>query len=332
MNLSSFITWPSSIAETRDADAPEPAAPKRPSLAIALGGGIARGWAHIGVLRALDEAGLKPDIVVGTSVGAVVGGCWAAGKLDDLETWARSLTKRRMFGLLDISLAGSGLISGGRLKGLLENSLGEVSIESLAPRFAAIATEYTTGHEVWLGRGHLVEALRASYALPGIFEPVRIGGRWLMDGALTNPVPVSAARALGGRLVIAVNLQSDIYGRGTVIQSIGANERDEAAAEHLTWLRRIRGQSRPAAEERAPARGPLDAPGIPAVMVDAFGIMLDRISRSRLAGDPPDLTIGPRLADVGLFEFHRAGEAIALGREATERALDSIREAMRALA
>lgn len=337
MNLSSFISWPSSIAETRDADAPEPAAPKRPSLAIALGGGIARGWAHIGVLRALDEAGLKPDIVVGTSVGAVVGGCWAAGKLDNLETWARSLTKRRMFGLLDISLAGAGLISGGRLKGLLEESLGEASIESLAPRFAAIATEYTTGHEVWLGRGQLVEALRASYALPGIFEPVRIGGRWLMDGALTNPVPVSAARALGGRLVIAVNLQSDVYGRGTVIQSIGTSERDEAAAEQLTWLRRMRGQSRPAegaqAEDKpAPARSPLEAPGIPSVMVDAFGIMLDRISRSRLAGDPPDLTIGPRLADVGLFEFHRAGEAIALGREAAERAVEPIREAMRALA
>lgn len=329
--LSSFVSRPASIAETQDANAPEPTAPERPSLAIALGGGIARGWAHIGVLRALDAAGLKPDIVVGTSVGAVVGGCWAAGKLDELEAWTLSLTKRRMFGLLDISLAGAGLISGGRLKGLLEQNLGDAEIESLAPRFAAIATEYTTGHEVWLGRGNLVEALRASYALPGLFEPVRIGGRWLMDGALTNPVPVSAARALGGRLVVAVNLQSDVYGRGTVIQSIAATERDEATAEDLTWFRRIRGQTRPAAEERAPPRGPLDAPGIPSVMVDAFGIMLDRISRSRLAGDPPDLTIGPRLSDVGLFEFHRAADAIALGREATERAIEPIREAMRAL-
>lgn len=330
--LSSFITWPSSIAHTSDAGPGEPAKGKRPPFALALGGGIARGWAHIGVLRTLDDAGLSPDIVVGTSVGAVVGGCWAAGKLDELEDWARSLTRRRMFGLLDVSLAGAGLISGGRLKSLLEQNLGEASIEELGTRFAAIATEYSTGHEIWLGRGNLVEALRASYALPGVFEPVKLGGRWLMDGALTNPVPVSAARALGGRVVVAVNLQSDVYGRGTVIQSIAATERDVAAAEDLTWFRRIRGQARTPEAPRAPQRNPSDAPGIPSVMVDAFGIMLDRISRSRLAGDPPDLTIGPRLSDVGLFEFHRAADAIALGREATERAIDPIREALKALA
>ncbi len=330
-DIASFISRPGSLAETHDAGAPEQAPGRAvPPLAIALGGGIARGWAHIGVLRAFDAAGLKPDIVVGTSVGAVVGGCWAAGRLDELEDWTRSLTKRRMFGLLDFSLAGAGLISGGRLKGLLEQNLGEAAIESLGPRFAAIATEYNTGHEIWLGRGKLVEALRASYALPGIFEPVRVGGRWLMDGALTNPVPVSAARALGGRLVVAVNLQSDVYGRGTVIQSVTTTERDQAAAENLTWLRRIRGQARPV--DDAPPPKPDGAPGIPSVMVDAFGIMLDRISRSRLAGDPPDLTIGPRLADVGLFDFHRASEAIDRGREAGERAIEPIRDAMKALA
>lgn len=330
-SFSSIINRPPSLAETLDAS--EPTASRPPTLAIALGGGIARGWAHIGVLRALDEAGLKPDIVTGTSIGAVVGGCWAAGRLDELEAWALSLTKRRMFGLLDLSLGGAGLISGGRLKGLLEKNLADASIESLGPRFAAIATEYNTGHEVWLGRGNLVEALRASYAMPGIFEPVRIGGRWLMDGALTNPVPVSAARALGGRLVVAVNLQSDVYGRGTVVQSISTSERDEAAAEDLTWMSRIRRAAVPVEERPSPpSRAPGDAPGIPSVMVDAFGIMLDRISRSRLAGDPPDVTIGPRLTDVGLFEFHRAADAIALGREAAQRAIEPIREAMRALA
>lgn len=332
-NFSSIINRPPALAETLDADASEPTTRRSPPLAVALGGGIARGWAHIGVLRALDEAGLKPDIVTGTSIGAVVGGCWAAGRLDELEAWALSLTRRRMFGLLDLSLGGAGLISGGRLKGLLEKNLADASIESLGPRFAAIATEYNTGHEVWLGRGNLVEALRASYAMPGIFEPVRIGGRWLMDGALTNPVPVSAARALGGRLVVAVNLQSDVYGRGTVVQSIATSERDEAAAEDLTWMSRIRRAAVPAQERPAPpSRAPGDAPGIPSVMVDAFGIMLDRISRSRLAGDPPDVTIGPRLTDVGLFEFHRAADAIALGREAAQRAIEPIREAMRALA
>ena len=234
-----------------------------------------------------------------------------------------------MFGLVDVSLGGAGLIGGGRLKALLENNLGQAMIEDLGPRFAAIATEFNTGHEVWLGKGPLVEALRASYALPGIFEPVRIGGRWLMDGALVNPVPVSAARALGGRVVVAVNLQSDAVGRGTVIQSLSTAERDHAAAEELTWFSRLR--NRKAAREKPP-RAASGSPGIPTVMVDAFMIMLDRISRSRLAGDPPDLTIGPRLADIGLFDFHRAAEAIRLGEEAAERALDPIREAMTALA
>lgn len=330
-SLSSLISRPASIAETGDAGAREPQGQSRPPFALALGGGIARGWAHIGVLKALDAAGLKPDIVTGTSVGAVVGGCWAAGKLDELETWARSLTRRRMFGLLDISLGGAGLIGGGRLKAQLDANLGDIAIEQLGVRFAAIATEYNTGHEVWLGRGPLAEAIRASYALPGVFEPLRIGGRWLMDGALVNPVPVSAARALGGRLVVAVNLQSDVSGRGTVVQSIGASERDQEAAEDLTWIARIRGGVA-SPGTRSPRRAAQDGPGIPTVMIDAFTIMLDRISRSRLAGDPPDVTIGPRLADIGLFDFHRADESIRLGEEAAERAIEPIREAMRALA
>lgn len=327
-SLTSLISRPSALG---DAGAPEPTEARRPAFALALGGGIARGWAHIGVLKALDAAGLKPDIVTGTSVGAVVGGCWAAGKLDELEAWARSLTRRRMFGLLDISLGGTGLIGGGRLKAQLDANLGETTIEQLGVRFAAIATEYGTGHEVWLGKGPLAEAIRASYALPGVFEPLRIGGRWLMDGALVNPVPVSAARALGGRLVVAVNLQSDVSGRGTVVQSLGASERDQEAAEDLRWFARMRGGAKPEAA-RGPRREPRDGPGLPAVMVDAFNIMLDRISRSRLAGDPPDVTIGPRLADIGLFDFHRADESIRLGQEAAERSLDAIREAMRALA
>jgi len=235
-----------------------------------------------------------------------------------------------MFGLLDISLAGTGLIGGGRLKAQLDANLGDARIEDLTVRFAAIATEYGTGHEVWLGKGPLVEAIRASYALPGVFEPLRIGGRWLMDGALVNPVPVSAARALGGRLVVAVNLQSDVSGRGTVVQSIGASERDQEAAERLTWFARMRGGAGPVGATSKTRPTP-EGPGLPSVMIDAFNIMLDRISRSRLAGDPPDVTIGPRLADIGLFDFHRADEAIRLGQEAAERSLDPIREAMRAL-
>ncbi|WP_271201795.1 patatin-like phospholipase family protein [Methylopila turkensis] len=321
---------------TADADAPEPTAPQRPTLALALGGGAARGWAHIGVLRSLEKAGLAPDVIAGTSIGAVVGGCWAAGKLDELEAWALSLTPRRMFGMLDLRIAGAGLISGGRLRAQLETHLADAAIEDLGLRFVAIATEFGTGHEVWLGRGRLSTALRASYALPGILEPVRIGGRWLMDGALVNPVPVSAARALGGRLVVAVNLQSEMSGRGTVIQAHAPTEEDEAAVETVTRVRRrMRFRRRRPTDERPPLaiQAPQPgAPGIPAVMVEAFNIAQDRISRSRLAGDPPDVMIGPRLGRFGLFEFHRAADAIKLGAQAADRAIDSIRDCMNALA
>ena len=175
-------------------------------IGIALGGGAARGWAHIGVLRALSQAGIVPDIVAGTSIGAVVGGCYAAGRLDELEGFARDLTRRKVFGYLDFNLSGSGLITGQRLVERLDGHLRDVHIEELATRFVAVATEIGTGHEVWLSRGRVVDAMRASYALPGIFKPMSIDGRWLFDGALVNPVPVSVCRALGARYVIAVNL------------------------------------------------------------------------------------------------------------------------------
>ena len=228
----------------------------QPMIGVALGGGAARGLAHIGVIRALIAKGLRPQIVAGTSIGAVVGACHAAGRLDSFEDWARRLTRSRVISYLDLSLGGSGLIGGGRLASRLDRELGDLTIDDLSARFAAIATEIGTGHEIWLTRGRLVEALRASYALPGIFAPVRIGGRWLMDGALVNPVPVSAARALGARLVIAVNLNADLFGRGTTIHDHGSDEDDDAFIEEV---RRRRGLARlfgPAMRAAAAARMP----------------------------------------------------------------------------
>ena len=166
-------------------------------VGLALGGGAARGWCHIGVMRVLASAGIVPDVIAGCSIGAVVGGCYAAGKLDELEAFALSLTKRRVMGLLDFHLTGSGLIAGSRLQRLLDNDLADLRIERLPVRYCTIATELVTGHEIWLTKGLLVQAMRASYALPGVFDPVFIGGRWLMDGALVNPIPITAARALG---------------------------------------------------------------------------------------------------------------------------------------
>jgi NTE family protein len=188
----------------------ENGASREPIIGLALGGGSARGWAHIGILKKLDEAGIRPKIVVGTSIGAVVGGSWASGKLPELEVYARSLTKRSMLGMMDWNIAGSGLLSGDRLRRALEERFKGALIEDLPVKFAAIATEIKTGHEIWLTRGPITDAMRASYALPGIFVPVNVAGRWLMDGALSNPVPVAVARALGAEMIIAVNLHTDV--------------------------------------------------------------------------------------------------------------------------
>jgi NTE family protein len=283
-------------------------------------------------MRTLLAHGIVPDVIVGTSIGAVVGGCYAAKQLDTLETWSRGLTVRGVLGYLDISLSGSGLIRGDHLARQLETTLIDQRIDDLPIRFAAIATEFNTGHEIWLTRGRLVEALRASYALPGIFPPVLIGGRWLVDGALVNPVPVSAARALGARLVIAVNLNSDLFGRGTIISSHGSDdEDDEAAAAAVAkpnGLRGIFGRDRALRRQFLGRRG---RPGIPTVMVEAFNVMQDRITRARLAGDPPDVLISPRLGTVGWFDFHRASEAIAIGAEAAEKSIAAVTEAVTVL-
>ncbi len=310
--------------------APERNGKRKPKIGLALGGGAARGWAHIGALEVLIEAGYAPEVIAGTSIGAVVGGCYAAGRLSQLSEFATGLTKRRVVGLMDFHIGGAGLIAGSRLKRLLERDLVGLRIEELQQRFVAIATELGTGHEIWLTHGPLIEALRASYALPGIFDPVKLGGRWLMDGALVNPVPVTAARALGADIVICVNLNNDLAGRGTVIQNYASDpdpEPEETVPERelrppQRWFdgitvaaKRVRNLVGRPSENR---------PGLAGVMIDAFNITQDRISRSRLAGDPPDVMIGPRLGRVGLFDFHRADETIELGRVATRRALDEI--------
>jgi NTE family protein len=304
---------------------------KRPLLGIALGGGAARGWAHIGVLKCLIDAGLEPDIVAGTSIGAVAGACYVTGRLSALEDFASSLTRRRVFGFLDVNFGGSGLITGQRLSARLERHMHDVTIEGLDKRFVAVATELGTGHEVWLNTGSLVHALQASFALPGIFRPVKINGRWLIDGALVNPIPVSVCRALGARFVIAVNLSCDLINRGTVIHdhaaladpSAGVEDtappgKNGRAALHLLH-RQIFGRSK-------------ETPGISSVMMDAINITQDRIARSRLAGDPPDISIAPRTGHIGLFDFHRANEAIELGAHAAEKELDEIRMALGAFA
>jgi NTE family protein len=300
--------------------------PRRAKVGLVLGAGAARGWSHIGALRELDALGLKLDVIVGSSIGTLVGGCYAAGRLDMLEAFARSLTRRRVLGLLDFSFTGSGLIGGQRLRARLEAGLGGLRIEDLPIQFAAVATEIGGGHEIWLRRGLLVDAIRASYALPGVFEPVKVDGRWLFDGAIVNPVPVSVARALGAERVIALNISSDRFGRGTAIQDpfgrmepapAGEEQPHDTSGMIARWWRGSNG---------AKVNGEAPAPGLMTSMVSAFDILQDRIMRSRLAGDPPDALVQVRVGKVGMFEFHRADELIALGREAIRKAANEIRE------
>src|SRR5262249_24165414 len=308
----------------------------RPVIGLALGGGAARGLSHIGILRTLIAHGIVPNVVVGTSIGAVVAGAYAAGHLDKLEEWARGLQPRNIFSYLDIRLNGSGLIGGAKLAAELEVSMGQTLIEDLPIKYATVATEVRTGHEIWLTHGPMVEAMRASYALPGIFSPVLVGDRWLVDGALVNPVPVSAARAFGAEIVIAANVSSDIFAHGTTVYAHGpsvvAPTEPEPLAEpgaHKRGLRRLFSPERTMKREFF---GSASRPGISSVMVDAFNIMQDRITGARLAGDPPDLLISPRVGQIGWFDFHRADDLIAHGMRAAERAIDSIQDAIHILA
>ena len=295
-------------------------------IGLALGGGSARGWAHIGVLRALSAAGIHPDIVTGTSIGAVVGGCYVAGVLGPLEQFARELTRRKVLSFLDFNFSGSGLIYGQRLCDILDSSLRGITIEAMEKRFVAVATEIGTGHEVWLSRGRLVDAMRASYALPGIFRPVAINGRWLFDGALVNPIPVSVCRALGARYVIAVSLSADSCGRGTVVPHLEAAAPEEPTPPRQeSGLIARNGRAVKKLLQRQVFGRTDNGPGISRVMMEAFNIVQDRIARSRLAGDPPDVLIQPRLPAFGLFDFHRADALIDCGIAAAKREIEDIK-------
>lgn len=299
----------------------------RVKIGLALGGGLARGWAHIGVLNTLEKAGIRPDVIAGTSIGAVAGGCFVGGKLGTLEVFARSLTRRKVFGFLDFNLAGTGLINGDKLYDMLTQHFGTQQVETLERQFVAVATEIGTGHEVWLSRGNLVDAMRASYALPGIFRPVKLDGRWLFDGAIVNPIPVSVCRAQGATVVIAVNLQHDVFGKGTVLTDNGPADTPPPVMEPPSPAKEGKSGALRLLHRQFFGQGN-DTPGISTVMMEAFNITQDRIARSRLAGDPPDFTISPRLGGFSAFDFHRADELIALGAAATERALADIRESI----
>lgn len=294
----------------------------RPRIGLALGGGAARGWAHIGVIRALTDAGIEPDLVCGTSIGALVGAAYAGGELDRLERWVRSLRFQTVVSFLDVSLNG-GLIKGDKLINFFRSHVVDRDIDDLACPFGAVATDLYRGREVWLREGRVSEAVRASIALPGLFAPVRQDEAWLVDGGLVNPVPVSLCRAMGADIVIAVDLNTGLLGRHLkpLPEQSAPPDAPEAGPPHESVMARIQAQMARLGlkhTRRTPAPAMLD------VMASSINIMQVLITRSRLAGDPADVLIAPRLAHLGLMEFHRGDIAIKAGRQAVESMLPHI--------
>lgn len=298
----------------------------RPRLGLALGSGSARGWSHIGILGALAERGLRPGVITGASVGALVGAACAAGRLDALERWVCTLTQRDVWRLVDTTFRGGGVMSGNRLMRTIAEQIGDAPIESLPTAFGAVATDLYTGEEIWLREGSFMAAVRASSGLPGLLAPTWYQQRWLIDGGVVNPVPVSLCRALGADVVIAVDLRrsvtklamrapegiADSQNRKKAAESDAAVElASEASAEGTAILRKWAGLVDGLVESFRSRRSD---PGLFEVMSGAVNIMQDRITRSRLAIDPADLVLRPDLADFQLMDFHRAREAIDIGR------------------
>jgi NTE family protein len=285
---------------------------RKPRIGLALGAGGARGWAHIGVIRGLQEAGIEPQIVCGSSMGSLVGAAYAGGTLDSIESWAQKLRWRDVFGLMDFTWRG-GLIRGERLFDVFRLRVEDRDIGDFPIPFGAVATELASGREVWLREGNALDAVRASIAIPGVFAPVLRDGQVLVDGGLVNPVPVSLCRALGAEIVIAVDLG---WAKSGYYRERAQAVARQKASEKSGWWSRF--SSRAAAEEgdEAPA---VRMPGALEVFLTSIDVMQVRVGRSRLAGEPADVLITPILPDFGMMEFHRAEEAMAEGRAATER-------------
>lgn len=294
-------------------------------IGLALGSGASRGWSHIGILKALLKEGIEPDIVCGTSVGAMIGASYLAGNLEKLEEWVLGSTRTDVLKFFNIRFTQSGLVDEERFKRFLHGCVAaeDARIEDLPKPYAAIATDLDNGREVWFREGPLAEAVRASMAMPGLFPAVNADKRWLVDGGLVNPVPVSTCRALGAEVVIAVNLNSDIVGKHSTKRppppAESDNEESKGMLQNLKQTTREYSNSIFAHHDK-----PEDAPRSFFAITNAINIFQDRITRSRLAGDPAEVVLSPRLAHIGMLEFHHALEAIAEGESCVQKALTEI--------
>ncbi|KAA0597314.1 NTE family protein [Azospirillum lipoferum] len=318
-------------------------------IGLALGSGAARGWAHIGVLRALEEIGIRPDVICGTSIGAAVGAAYLTDQLDELQAWAQKMGWLGMLGIIDLTFRRGGLVAAEKAFGRFDNERSNVLIEDLPFPFATVATDLSTGREIWLRDGPLMSAVLASAAMPGLFPAVRRDHHLLVDGALVNPVPVSLCRALGADVVVAVNLNSELSplgrpngrGNGKTVTAkapepvVAGGDATSPALSHLTsqistWLgRKPSRRTQFLADQIDDAQAHKQMPNALEVMAGSIDIMQDRITRSRLAGEPPDVLIAPRLAHIGILEFDRAAEAVEIGHAAASMLRPSIELALR---
>lgn len=308
----------------------------RPKIGLALGSGSARGLAHLGVIRALAEAGIEVDFVAGTSMGALIGAIHAAGKLDDLEATFQSFDWKKTLSFFDVVLPKSGLLDGARIGELVRAHIRAEAIEALPKPFAAVATDIVSGEEVVIRAGDVIEAVRASISVPGIFTPVRSNGRILVDGGLTNPVPVSAVRAMGAEFVIAVDLNHQIVAGKNLKPLLDtgkrSSERGSAAGLLLRWVDNYRRSMKDVRQKLLAGDAPVSAqfrkwisseplPSIFEVLLASINIMETRITQSRLALDRPDMIVQPPLGHIRFLEFDRAEEIIEIGYRSTARQL-----------
>jgi NTE family protein len=291
---------------------------QRPKIGVSLGSGGARGWCHIGILRALEEIDLKPDVITGASMGALVAAIYAGGALDELEAWARKQTARDYLGMLDVRLSSGGLVEGAEIVSVIRRLVKTDKIEDLPIPLAIVATDMSTGREVWITEGGLAEAVRASVSLPGIISPFRIRDRWFLDGGLTNPLPVSACRILGAEVVIAANPNGRFDG------TFWAEREQQMPTPWKSWGDRLRNLPGALsvlfedAEEDDPKPQYLD------VISTSIDIMTDGIRRAKLAGDPPHVLLDAHLSNMSVLDFHRADEAIEEGRRIVEENAEAL--------
>ncbi|MGV3344256.1 patatin-like phospholipase RssA [Enterobacteriaceae bacterium LUAb1] len=285
-------------------------------IGLALGAGAAKGWAHIGVINALEQAGIKVDIVAGSSIGALVGGAWASQRLGIMEKWVRSFSYWDVIRLMDFSWHRGGLLRGDRVFKHIRNIITESNIGDCYHRFGAVTTNLSTGRELWLTEGDLHVAMRASCSMPGLLAPVAFNGNWLVDGAVVNPVPVSLARALGADMVIAVDLQHDTHLMQQEMLSVTTKQESEPM---ISWQSKIKQKI----AQFSPKRD-LTTPGAMQIMSTSIQVLENRLKRYLMAGDPPDVLIQPLCPRISTLDFHRAEEAIAAGKRAVEKKMDEL--------